>query len=233
MVSIRRHPKFKNVYISGSPNKFRVYTKNLDLNKTVYGERLIEQANIQYREWDPFRSKVCASILNRARNIYITPDSNILYLGAASGTTVSHISDLLTGKGKVYAVEFSARSLRELVQNCVDRENVIPILGDANHPYEYAPLISGSIDIIIQDVAQPNQSEILIKNAHRFLSPSKGRYIYAIKARSIDTTGDPNQIFKNEMEKLEKSNLLTDNSINISNFQNDHTVLFGKFKFKN
>ena len=163
MVSIRRHPKFKNVYISGNRERQRLYTKNLDINKTVYGEKLFEIKDIQYREWNPYRSKIGASIQNRARDLYLNPNSKVLYLGAASGTTVSHISDILSEKGQVYAVEFSPRSLRQLVQNCVDRENVIPILGDANRPYEYTHLISGSIDVIIQDVAQPNQSEILIK----------------------------------------------------------------------
>lgn len=228
MIKIRKHPKFSNIFVSGSPNRLRIYTKNRDLNKTVYGEKIVEYRNSQYREWNPYRSKICASIMNKAHNLHITPDTNILYLGAASGTTVSHLSDILSGKGKIFAVEFSPRSLRELVQNCIDRENVIPILGDANKPFEFSHFISGRINIIIQDVAQPNQTDILIKNARRFLSSNQGFFIYAIKARSIDTFADPNQIFNQEIEKLNKSKLKTENTINISNYQEDHVVLFGK-----
>ena len=229
MVNIRKHPKFENIYISGNREKTRIYTKSLDYGKIVYGERLVDDGDDQYREWNPFRSKICATIVSRARNIYLNRNSKVLYLGAASGTTVSHISDILSGKGCVYAVEFSPRSLRQLVQNCADRSNVIPILGDANRPYEYAQFISGPVDVIIQDVAQPNQSEILIKNARRFLTPGKGRYIYAIKARSIDTAGEPQQIFVNEKQKLEENTLQTSDNVNISKYQEDHTVLFGRY----
>ena len=140
MVNIRKHPKFENIFISGNRERMRYYTKNIDKGKTVYGEKIVEDGKTEYREWDPYRSKICASIICRARNIFLTRNSNVLYLGAASGTTVSHISDIVSGKGKVYAVEFSPRSLRQLVQNCVDRVNVIPILTTKpHHIYNFVP----------------------------------------------------------------------------------------------
>ncbi len=228
MVKIKRHPKFDGIYSSGFKEKQRIYTQNLDKNRIIYGEKLFDEGDIQYREWNPYRSKLCSAIKNNARKIFIDNSSKLLYLGASSGTTVSHCSDIIRN-GTIYAVEFSPRSLRELVQNCTDRKNVIPILGDANRPFEYSKFVSGSVDVIFQDVAQPNQTEILIKNAKRFLTPRKGRFIYAIKARSIDTTADPNEIFLREIKELNKAGLEVTDNINISSFQTDHTVLFGRY----
>ncbi|MCF2139364.1 MAG: fibrillarin-like rRNA/tRNA 2'-O-methyltransferase [Candidatus Lokiarchaeota archaeon] len=228
MGRIRRHPKFDGVFISGPNDNFRLYTVNLDTNRTIYGEKLFEENGIQYREWNPYRSKLGASIRANARKIFLDRNSRLLYLGASSGTTVSHCSDIITN-GIIYAVEFSARSLRELVQNCADRPNVIPILADANHPYEYAPYIYDRIDVIFQDVAQPNQTEILIKNIYRYLKPKEGKFIYAIKSRSIDTTVNPNEIFEKEINKLEAAGMQIMDNVSIEKFQNDHIVLFGRY----
>ncbi|MHA1775978.1 MAG: fibrillarin-like rRNA/tRNA 2'-O-methyltransferase [Promethearchaeia archaeon] len=228
MAAIRRHPKFDGVYISGPNDNFRLFTQNLDLNRTIYGEKLIEEKGVQYREWNPYRSKLGASIRANARKIFIDRNSRLLYLGASSGTTVSHCSDILS-QGIVYAVEFSPRSLRELVQNCADRPNVIPILADANHPYEYAPYISDRIDVIFQDIAQPNQTEILIKNVYRYLEPQKGKFIYTIKPRSIDTTANPTEIFEGEIRKLEAAGMQIMDNVSIDRYQTDHIVLFGRY----
>ena len=45
--------------------------------------------------WNPFRSKLAASIVGGIEAIYMKPGSKVLYLGAASGTTVSHVADLV------------------------------------------------------------------------------------------------------------------------------------------
>ena len=45
--------------------------------------------------WNPFRSKLAAGIVGGIENIYMQPGSKVLYLGAASGTTVSHVADLV------------------------------------------------------------------------------------------------------------------------------------------
>lgn len=227
MGRFKKHPKFEGIFTSGFKERQRIYTINLDRNRVVYGEKLIDEGNTQYREWNPYRSKLCSSIKNKARKTNIGKTTNLLYLGASSGTTVSHCSDIIT-HGSIYAVEFSPRSLRELVQNCTDRKNVIPILGDANKPFEYSKFISGSVDVIFQDVAQPNQTEILIKNVKQFLKPRQGTFIYAVKARSIDTTADPKEIFDKQIKMLEKNGLQVTDTVNISSFQTDHVVLFGR-----
>lgn len=59
--------------------------------------------------WNPFRSKLAASILAGVDNIHVKPGCKLLYLGAASGTSVSHCSDIVGPEGAVYAVEFSHR----------------------------------------------------------------------------------------------------------------------------
>ncbi|MDD2613973.1 MAG: fibrillarin-like rRNA/tRNA 2'-O-methyltransferase [Methanosarcina sp.] len=181
--------------------KKQLATKNLDPGKTVYGEKLIQVEGIEYRTWDPRRSKLGAMTLKKF-NIPLKEDSKVLYLGAASGTTVSHVSDIVS-EGAVYAVEFSPRSMRDLIGLASRRKNVYPILADAGKPDSYSHLVE-PVDLIFQDVAQPNQAEIAARNAIRFLK--KDRYLLlSIKARSIDTVANPKEVFKEEVRKLEKA----------------------------
>lgn len=181
--------------------KKQLATKNLDPGKTVYGEKLIQVEGIEYRTWDPRRSKLGAMILKKF-NIPLKEDSKVLYLGGASGTTVSHVSDIVS-EGAVYAVEFSPRSMRDLIGLASRRKNVYPILADAGKPDSYSHLVE-PVDLIFQDVAQPNQAEIAARNAIRFLK--KDRYLLlSIKARSIDTVANPKEVFKEEVRKLEKA----------------------------
>jgi len=174
-------------------------TRNLMPGISVYGERLVEVDDEEYRLWDPKRSKLGAMALKNFE-IPITYDSTVLYLGAASGTTVSHVSDILRD-GLVYAVEFSPRTMRDLIQLCDQRPNIIPILADANKPHSYAHVVEKA-DVIFQDVAQPNQAEIAAINSKYFLE-EHGHLMLSIKSRSIDTTASPKKIFKDEVRKLE------------------------------
>jgi rRNA 2'-O-methyltransferase fibrillarin len=136
-------------------------TKNMVPGESVYGEKRISVENedgtkTEYRVWNPFRSKLAAAILGGVDNIWIKPGAHVLYLGAASGTTVSHVSDIVGPTGIVYAVEFSHRSGRDLVNMAKKRTNVIPIIEDARHPMKYRMLV-GMVDVIFADVAQPDQ----------------------------------------------------------------------------
>lgn len=174
-------------------------TKNIMPGLSVYGERLITDDDTEYRQWDPSRSKLGAMVLKNF-DIPLEADSTVLYLGAASGTTVSHVSDILTD-GLVYAVEFSPRTMRDLIQLCDQRPNIIPILADANKPQSYAHIVE-QVDVIFQDVAQPNQAEIAAINSKYFLE-EHGHLMLSIKSRSIDTVASPKKIFKEEVRKLE------------------------------
>ena len=92
--------------------------------------------------------------------IGIGPGSKVLYLGAASGTTVSHVSDIIGPTGVVYGVEFSHRVGRDLVNMAKKRTNIIPIIHDARKPQDYRFLV-GMVDVVFADVAQPDQARII------------------------------------------------------------------------
>ncbi len=182
-------------------DKKQLATKNLDPGKTVYGEKLITVEGVEYRTWDPRRSKLGAMVLKKF-DIPLKEDSKVLYLGAASGTTVSHVSDIVS-EGAVYAVEFAPRSMRDLIGLASRRINIHPIMADAEKPDSYSHLVE-PVDLIFQDVAQPNQAEIAARNAVCFLKKD-GYLLLSIKARSIDTAAKPKEIFKAEVKKLEQA----------------------------
>ncbi|MCC4768409.1 fibrillarin-like rRNA/tRNA 2'-O-methyltransferase [Methanosarcina sp. DH1] len=182
-------------------DKRQLATKNLDPGKTVYGEKLITVEGVEYRTWDPRRSKLGAMVLKKF-DIPLKEDSKVLYLGAASGTTVSHVSDIVS-EGAVYAVEFAPRSMRDLIGLASRRINIHPIMADAGKPDSYSHLVE-PVDLIFQDVAQPNQAEIAARNAVCFLKKD-GYLLLSIKARSIDTAAKPKEIFKAEVKKLEQA----------------------------
>jgi fibrillarin-like pre-rRNA processing protein len=210
-------------------DKKQLATRNLDPGKTVYGERLIPVEGVEYRTWDPRRSKLGAMILKKF-NIPLKEDSKVLYLGAASGTTVSHVSDIVS-EGTVYAVEFAPRSMRDLIGLASRRKNVYPILADARNPDSYSHLVE-PVDLIFQDVAQPNQAEIAARNAIRFLKKD-GYLLLSIKARSIDTVANPREVFKEEVKKLEqafKPGFEILNAKDLMPYHEDHLGVLAKFK---
>ncbi|WP_297436713.1 fibrillarin-like rRNA/tRNA 2'-O-methyltransferase [Thermococcus sp.] len=195
---IKAH-KFPGVYIFvDEDGSERIATKNLVPGQKVYGERLIRSEGEEYRIWNPNRSKLGAAILKGLKNFPIKPGSSVLYLGIASGTTASHVSDIVGWEGRIFGIEFSPRVLRELVPLVEERRNIIPILGDATKPEEYRALVT-KVDVIFEDVAQPTQAKILIDNARAYLR-SGGYGMISVKSRSIDVTKEPEQVFR-EVEK--------------------------------
>jgi fibrillarin-like pre-rRNA processing protein len=227
-INIRKHPKIDNIFISGPFENPKLYTRNLVPGKQVYGEKLIQRNGMEFREWNPYQSKLAAILMNYPKTHFLQKDKNCLYLGAASGTTVSHFSDILDN-GIIYAVEFAERSIRQLIQNTSERKNIIPILGDARHPTEYAKSIFTEIDLIYQDVAQPNQAEIAVKNCNYYLK-EKGILILAIKSQSIDSVSKSKKVYKKEQKTLEKSGLEILEGINIHRYAENHLVLIGRKK---
>ncbi|KAH0710895.1 hypothetical protein KY284_012322 [Solanum tuberosum] len=113
-------------------NKDDLCTKNLVPGEAVYNKKRIYVQNedgtkVEYRVWNPFLSKSAAAILGGVGDIWIL-GNHVLYLGVASGTTVSHVSNLVGPEGVVFIVEFSHRSGRDLVNMAKKRTNVIPII---------------------------------------------------------------------------------------------------------
>ncbi|KAG0605179.1 hypothetical protein M758_9G037400 [Ceratodon purpureus] len=230
-VMIEPH-RFEGVFVAKAKSDLLV-TKNLVPGHSVYGEKRIsidndEGSKTEYREWNPFRSKLAAAVLGGVDNIWMKPGAHVLYLGAASGTSVSHVSDLVGPSGVVYAVEFSLRSGRELVNLAKKRTNVIPIIEDARHPLKYRLLV-GMVDTIFVDVAQPDQARILALNAHHFLK-SGGHFVISIKASCIDSTAPAEAVFAAEVKKLQQQQLKPREQITLEPFERDHACVVGIYR---
>jgi len=207
-------------------------TKNLVPGVSVYGEKRItveeNDVKVEYRVWNPFRSKLAAAIVGGVEAIHIKPGSKLLYLGAASGTTVSHCSDLVGPEGTVYAVEFSARSGRDLVNVAKKRTNVIPIVEDARYPLKYRMLVS-MVDVIFADVAQPDQARIIGLNAEYFLKTG-GHFVISIKANCIDSTVAAEAVFASEIKKLQEMKFVPDEYVTLEPYERDHAVVIGSYR---
>lgn len=220
---VAEHERFPGVYwVELEDGTQKLATVNLAPGARVYGERLAQSGGVEYRLWDPYRSKLAAAILRGLKHVPIREGGRVLYLGAASGTTASHVSDLVGARGRVYCVEISSRPFRDLLLVCAQRPNMVPLLADASKPEGYRSLIE-SIDVIYQDVAQPEQTEILLSNAKAFL-PQGGHAVLALKARSIDVTKEPREIFRVEMEELEKELEILDVKV-LEPYDKDHAMI--------
>ncbi|KAG0740118.1 hypothetical protein G6F61_010379 [Rhizopus arrhizus] len=211
-------------------------TKNLVPGESVYGEKRIsidgpEGTKIEYRVWNPFRSKLAAAVLGGVDHIHIAPGKKVLYLGAASGTSVSHVADLVGPEGAVYAVEFSHRPGRDLINMAKKRTNVVPIIEDARHPQKYRMLVP-MVDAIFADVAQPDQARIIALNAHNFLK-NEGHIVISIKASCIDSTVDAATVFAREVKKLQEERIKPQEQLTLEPYERDHAVVVGKYvRFK-
>lgn len=203
-------------------------TCNLLSGKRVYGEKLIEKHGREYRLWDPRRSKMAAALLNGLGIFPIVETSKILYLGASAGTTPSHLSDIVQ-EGIVYCVEFSPRMMRELINLCVLRNNMVCIMDDATRPLKYMHLVE-DVDVVYSDVAQPRQTELFIDNMRLFLK-NKGIGIIMIKSRSIDVTKAPKVVFKEEESKLKTAGFNVLEKIKLEPYEKDHLALICEFGF--
>lgn len=178
----------------------KLATLSLVEGAKVYGEEHRVYDGREYRLWNPYRSKLGAAIMNGMRNENIHGGDAVLYLGAATGTTPSHVSDIVGMSGVVYCVEISERNMRDLIKVCENRPNMLPILGDARDTDSYSDMVD-TCDIIYQDVSSPEQANILRENS-RFLKD--GGYAYfAIKSQSIDIKRSPEHTFRMALRELE------------------------------
>jgi fibrillarin-like pre-rRNA processing protein len=212
------------VYLLELEGRERLATK-AESSRPVYGERFVDG----YRFWDPHRSKLAAFFLKaRKMNLLgkekmIDEQSKVLYLGAATGTTVSHVSDIVRD-GLVYAVEISLRAMQDLIYLCESRKNIAPILADASKPESYCHLVE-EVDLIYQDVAQKNQSEIASRNCAKYLQPL-GILIMMIKARSIDAVASPRDVYNREIDRLKGLEVLM--TTDLLPYHNDHLAVLAR-----
>jgi len=180
----------------------------------VYGERMLDG----YRVWDPYRSKL-AALYKAGTGVDLAPHKKVLYLGAANGTTVSHVADYVE---VVYAVEFAARPMQDLLEVARRRTNVMPIMADASRPEQYAPLVE-TVDLLYQDVAQPNQAAIALANCV-FLKPG-GHLILMLKTRSVDIRKEPSEVFRDTLDILISAGISVTESTWLAPYHQDHAAI--------
>ena len=217
----------ENIFWLQVDGEKKLATENLIPGNQVYNEKLIKVKGIEYRTWDPFRSKLAASIFNGLNNFPFKLKSDILYLGVSTGTTVSHISDIVGNTGTIFGVEHASRVARDFLDRVAShRTNIVPIIQDARKPNEYFS-VSKKVDIVYVDIAQPDQTNIAIGNCNMYLKPN-GYLFLVIKSRSIDVTKDPKKIFENEIKKLEKSFEIKQ-VINLGPYDKDHAIVIATF----
>jgi rRNA 2'-O-methyltransferase fibrillarin len=231
-VMVEPHQRLGGVFIARGKEDALV-TRNLVPGDSVYGEKRIsvEDDNggkIEYRVWNPFRSKLGAAILGGVEQTYMGPGLKVLYLGAASGTTVSHVSDIVGPEGRVYAVEFSHRSGRDLLGVAQKRSNIVPIIEDARHPQKYRMVMS-MVDCIFADVAQPDQARIVALNAHHYLKVG-GHVVISIKANCIDSTAPAEAVFASEVKKLQEERIKPLEQVTLEPYERDHAVVVGVYR---
>ncbi len=217
--------QFKGVY----EDKGKLFTVNQVPGKQVYGERLFRVDKTEYRNWEAMRSKLCSYLTKGGTQFPFQDGSVVLYLGASTGTTVSHVSDVVGKNGVVFAVDVAPRVLRNLVFVAEERSNIAPILVDASNVMALADKVCQA-DIVYQDVAQKAQVDIFLRNVDLFLKNGGFGYL-AIKARSIDVTQKPHIIFDMVKRKLkEQKNLELVDTRNLDPFQKDHMMFVVKKK---
>lgn len=201
----------------------KLFTQNLKACKgaKVYNEQFVMYHNREYRSWNPFRSKLAAAVL-KGLPLDITKEAKILYLGAATGTTVSHLSDICIN-GIIYAVEISPVSTIKLLKVCEKRSNIIPILSDANHPDRYQGFVP-AVDFIYQDISQRNQADIFTRNITKYLK-STGIGLIMVKARSIDISMKPKQAYDLVCSYLQKQKFKIKKIVELKPFEKDHAAI--------
>ena len=229
LVEAHRH---EGVFIARGKEDMLV-TKNLVPGESVYGEKRVsvdgpDNTKIEYRVWNPFRSKLAAGILGGVDKIHIAPGKKVLYLGGSAGTTVSHVADIVGPEGCVYAVEFSHRSGRDLINMAKKRTNVIPIIEDARHPHKYRMLVP-MVDVVFADVAQPDQARIVGINANHFLK-NGGHVVISIKANCIDSTVDAATVFAREVKKMQEEKIKPQEQLTLEPYERDHALVVGVYR---
>lgn len=213
---------FEGVYRRGSS----LFTINLVPGQKIFTRNLAAFQGKEYREWDPWRSKPAAAILNGLRTFPIKRGCAILYLGIANGTTASFFSDIVGREGIIYGVEVSERSIRDVSPLSERRGNIVPVLANARLPERYSWI--EKVDVVYQDVATDDQSDILIRNCTAFLRPG-GFALIAIKSRSIDVTKPPREVYRKELEKLRKRFKVLER-VELDPYEKDHLFVLMKWQ---
>tara|TARA_Y100000590_G_scaffold193321_1_gene219677 strand:- start:2944 stop:3615 length:672 start_codon:yes stop_codon:yes gene_type:complete len=216
----------KKYYWFNLEGEEKLFTENFSPGKQVYKEKLLVKKDIEYRNWEPFRSKLAACIINGLQEFPFFEKSSVLYLGVSTGTTISHISDIVGPEGMIFGVEHSSRVARDFLDRVATyRKNIVPIIQDARQPDQYFSVFS-KVDVVYVDIAQPDQTKIAIDNCKMYLK-KRGFLFLVVKTRSIDVTKDPKRIIDQEVKKLENGFEIIQ-QIDLSPFDKDHAMIIAK-----
>jgi fibrillarin-like pre-rRNA processing protein len=200
-----------------------LFTRNLRPGDRVYGEELRTAAGVEYRQWDPFRSKLAALLARGAPlDLWGPRVRSVLYLGAAHGTTASHVSDLWPD-AEVFVVEKSPTSFAPLLALARRRKNLLPLLADAQLPERYQADV-GEVDLLYQDVAQRNQAAIFGENARACLA-SAGLGILMLKVRSVTQRRSASAVVREARSQLERDDLRVRAEVPLAPFSREHVAL--------
>jgi len=205
----------------------KLATQNLVPGNQVYNEKLVQHKGSEYRIWNPFRSKLAAAIMNDLKNFPFNQKSDVLYLGVSTGTTISHISDIVNQGGTIFGIEHASRVARDFLDRvATHRKNIVPIIQDARRPEEFFSVYK-KVDIVYVDIAQPDQTNIAIENCRLYLK-SGGYLFLVIKTRSIEVVKDPKMVIKDEIKKLETLFEIKQ-TIDLHPYDKDHAMVIATF----
>jgi len=216
--------KFYNIFKIDN----KLATINLVPGFRSFNEEIVKVGGIEYRIWDAYTSKPAAAIKKKLKIFPLEKGMKVLYLGFAEGKTASFFSDIVGKEGLIFGVEISPRSLRESIPVCEKRGNIVPILADARRPELYEDIIVEKVDFVFEDVADPQQVEIFIRNCEKFLREG-GYGAIAIKSQSIDVIRSPKEVYKECIQKLEKHFIILD-KVELDPYEKFHLFIVLKKK---
>lgn len=176
------------------------FSRALGEPPSLRGEPVLELGGIPFRRWEPTRSKLGAALVLGWDGPMPREGERWLYLGGAAGTTASHVADLVGRGGAVHVVEPSVRPFLQLLEVARRYPNLLPILGDGRRPDDYGGSVP-TVDGVYADVAQPDQSEIVARNARAFLRPG-GTVLFVVKTASLGREGRPLEGLARALEAL-------------------------------
>lgn len=182
-------PRSARLWSERAESRVFLYSESVVADPPIYGERVLWRAGRAHRWIDPFRSKLAAAATLAPAMSLPKDGERWLYLGAASGTTASHVADLVGPRGTVWAIEKSPRPFRRLLEIAERFPNLLPILADARDPGSYSALVP-PVDGLYLDIAQPDQVEIARANAREYLRPG-GHLLLTLKAASAGRDRSP------------------------------------------
>ena len=207
-------------------DRLELWTETVGALPAVYGERWTTVGERKYRSFEPARSKLAAALSRGWTGPLPLAGERWLYLGAASGTTASHVADLVGPAGRLYAVERSVRPFSRLLQVAERWPNLLPILGDARAPEAYGEIVP-IVDGIYADVAQPDQVDLVVANARLFGKDRGGAIVIALKTSSMGRGASATEHLRAAEEALPRELTLAP-SVRLDPFYRSHYLVGGR-----